>query len=212
MSEKTELQKVSEETMRFMRGKYALDEVGDGKDTLEFCENGETILTIRIHNDRYDFYVDGKCVPVSDLETLESVKQTVMFKKKPNRKPFPKENALFGNCGQRCDLCIHYTDSRLNKAFRLELHERFARVYKTDIKVFDADCNGCHNGGIGGKHDCPPGQCRVKKGYSNCRKDCPDYHSCMPSISSRWAIEPRSLSVDDVTWAILPYAHEQYGN
>ena len=32
MSDKTELQKVSEETMRFIRGKYVLDEVGDGKD------------------------------------------------------------------------------------------------------------------------------------------------------------------------------------
>lgn len=32
MNERTMLQKVSEETMRFMRGKYVLDEVGNGKD------------------------------------------------------------------------------------------------------------------------------------------------------------------------------------
>lgn len=30
MNDKTGLKKVSEETMRFMRGKYVLDEVGDG--------------------------------------------------------------------------------------------------------------------------------------------------------------------------------------
>lgn len=36
MNERTMLQKVSEETMRFMRGKYVLDEVGDGKDELKF--------------------------------------------------------------------------------------------------------------------------------------------------------------------------------
>lgn len=36
MSNKTELQKVSENTMCFMRGKYVLDEVGNGKDELKF--------------------------------------------------------------------------------------------------------------------------------------------------------------------------------
>ncbi len=47
MSEKTELQKVSEETMRFMRGKYVLDEV-PGKyyeiDCLKFRQGKQTYL------------------------------------------------------------------------------------------------------------------------------------------------------------------------
>jgi len=252
MSNTAALQKVSEETMRFMRGKYALDEIGITNDKnaplggVKFRRGGKTVVTIYIYDDRFDFlvifgkaerekfeaqrnefpqaiqdiydnsktYHDGKwmMIPVADLDTLEAVKKLILIKKKPNRKPFPKENAVYGNCGQRCDLCIHYTDSRLSKAFRLELHERFARVYKTDVKVFDADCNGCHNGGIGGKHDCPPGQCRAKKGFGSCRKDCSNYHSCMPAVSSRWSIEPRNLSADDVTWTIIPYAHEQYEN
>ena len=38
------LQKVSGETMRFMRSKYALDEVGNGKDELKFRRSGRTIL------------------------------------------------------------------------------------------------------------------------------------------------------------------------
>ena len=58
MSEKTELQKVSEETIRFMRGKYALDEV-PGKyyetDCLKFRQGKKTILSINIHEDHYDF-------------------------------------------------------------------------------------------------------------------------------------------------------------
>jgi hypothetical protein len=33
------LQKVSEETMIFMRGKYTFDEIGNGTDKLTFCEN-----------------------------------------------------------------------------------------------------------------------------------------------------------------------------
>lgn len=36
MTNKEKLQKVSEEIMRFMRGRYLLDEVGDGKDELKF--------------------------------------------------------------------------------------------------------------------------------------------------------------------------------
>jgi hypothetical protein len=43
MSEKTELRKVSEETMRFMRGIYVLDEVNDGKNELKFRRGGKTI-------------------------------------------------------------------------------------------------------------------------------------------------------------------------
>jgi len=58
MSEKNELQKVSEETMRFMRGKYVLDEV-PGKyydiDCLKFRQGKKTILSINIYEDHYDF-------------------------------------------------------------------------------------------------------------------------------------------------------------
>lgn len=48
-------------------------------------------------------------IDVSTLEQLEEIKKLVLIKKKPNRKPFPKTNALYSKCGQRCDLCIHYT-------------------------------------------------------------------------------------------------------
>ncbi len=129
MNEKTELQKVSEETMRFLRGKYVLDEVGDGKDQLQFCENGETIVAIRIYENRYDFRVDGNCISVTDLETLEAVKQLILSKKKPNRKPFPKEQAVYASCGHRCDLCVHYAGGTISEEFRAELKERLIRVY-----------------------------------------------------------------------------------
>jgi len=46
MSEKTELQKASEETMRFMREKYEFDEVGNGKDELKFKRGEKTVLTM----------------------------------------------------------------------------------------------------------------------------------------------------------------------
>jgi len=41
--------------------------------------------------------------------------------------------------------------------------------------------------------------------------DCAEHHcSISPVVSSR--IEAESILADDVTWAILPYAHDQYGN
>jgi hypothetical protein len=60
MSKKTELEKVSRETMRFMRGKYALDEI-PGRyydiDCLKFRQGKKTILSINIHDDYYDFQI-----------------------------------------------------------------------------------------------------------------------------------------------------------
>ena len=56
----TELKKVSAETMRFMRGKYKLDEV-PGKyydiDCLKFRQGKKTILSVNIHEDCYDFQI-----------------------------------------------------------------------------------------------------------------------------------------------------------
>lgn len=54
---------------------------------------------------------DGKWlfIDVTTPEQLAEVKKLVLLKKKPNRKPFPTQTAVYGMCGQRCDLCIHYT-------------------------------------------------------------------------------------------------------
>lgn len=51
------LEKVSHETMVFMRGKYRLDEIGDGKDELKFKQGQKTILTIYIHDEKYTFLI-----------------------------------------------------------------------------------------------------------------------------------------------------------
>jgi len=54
------LEKVSEETMRFMRGNYKLDEI-PGKyydiDCLKFCQGKRTILSINIHEEKYNFQI-----------------------------------------------------------------------------------------------------------------------------------------------------------
>lgn len=154
MSKKTKLQKVREEIMRFMRGKYVLDEVLGkyyDKNCLRFRQGKKTIVAIILHEDHYDFqiifgkaerekfeaikdefprdivelynkahtYPDGKwmLIRVDNPETLEAVKKMIFLKKRPNRKPFPKEYAVYGKCGHRCDLCIHYTGGTISEEF-----------------------------------------------------------------------------------------------
>ena len=186
---KTNLQKVSAETMRFMRGKYLADEVGDGKDTLRFRRGGKTILTIYIRDDHYIFglifgreerekfeairhefsseilqlydeaktYHDGKWVhiPVADLETLESVKPLIIFKRKPNRKPFTKDKAVYAYCGHRCDLCIHFVgETWVNPEVIEEAKRRIKSLYGQESDEPVPPCKGCSHGGISGLHDC----------------------------------------------------------
>ena len=211
MSEKSELQRVSEETMRFLRGYYLLEEVGDGVDTLVFREGEETILSIRIGADGYHFHMDDECVAVADLQTLEAVKQRILKRKRPNRKPFPKERAVLSRCGMRCDLCIHYTGGTISDAFREELKERLTRVYGG--VYCEEGCDEmmlCPGGLAKACGDCKELACAKSKGLTAC-PECADFPcgSCGIVVCG---IEARSISADDVTWAILPYVDGQYGN
>jgi hypothetical protein len=241
MSGKTMLERVSEETMCFIRGRYRLDEVGNGKDELKFRSGGKTVLTIYICDEHFDFLIifgkaerekfeaerdsfpkairdiydasktnhDGKWmhIPVADLDTLEAVKRLVMIKKTPNRKPFPKETAVYSKCGQRCDLCIHYSGGTISDEFRKELCERLSRVYPVDD--WSMRCPGCYN-----KPEdevCRSLECAKSKGLDKCL-DCEDYHCGTAAPVGYSKIEPKSILADDVTWAILPYVYKQYGN
>ncbi len=244
MEEKAELQKVSEETIRFMRGKYVLDEV-PGKyyeiDCLKFRQGKKTFLSINIHEDYYDFqiifgkaerekfetirdefpqtileiydkahtYHDGKwmLIRVDSMEILEAVKKMIVIKIKPNRKPFPKENAVYGKCGHRCDLCIHFSGSTISEEFRGELEERLTRVYNnTDWTMRCSGCGtiGCHT------QLCDQLKCAKEKGCDTC-VSCRQY-PCSNATAGYSKLEAKSILADDVTWAILPYVPYQYGN
>ena len=243
-----DLQAVSEETMRFMRGKYALDEV-QGKyydvDCLKFRQGRKTILSINIYEDRYDFQIifgknerdifelrrsefsqylqdiydnsntfhDGKWMmfPVDNLDSLEAIKPLIMIKKKPNRKPFPKDKAVYSDCGHRCDLCVHYISGSIDEELQSEMKERVRRVYDLDPDEKFPPCKGCANGGITGKYDCDQRKCAKVRGVPRCL-DCPEYDCGLATVGLKPLIEARSISAADVTWAILPYVEGQYGN
>jgi hypothetical protein len=243
MSEKSELHQVSEETMRFMRGKYVLDEV-PGKyydiDCLKFRQGKKTILSINIHEDHYDFQIilgkaerekfearrcdfpkeiqniydaertlhDGKwlLIQVDNLTALESVKQLIQIKKKPNRKPFPITHIHMSNCGHRCDLCVHYKGKTSVSAEEME----YARACCTSlygVNDWGLNCDGCHF------PDCTveSANCRKEKGQDKCWV-CENYSTCLNTAGWPPKIHTRKIAADEVTWAILPYVKGQYGN
>ena len=235
------LEKISHETMVFMRGKYRLDEIGDGKDELKFKQGQKTILTIYIHEDRFTFllifgkkeresfevqknsfsesickyydnaktYHDGKWMflDVTTMEQLEEIKRLIQIKKKPNRKPFPKETAVYSKCGQRCDLCVHYTGTTEEQRAMMEVY--LTKMWgSTDWSM---RCNGCYSADCYCKDDpCPVKECAPKKGISECR-DCREF-PCIKATAAdhRSMIHTEVHSADEITWGILPYVPWQY--
>jgi hypothetical protein len=239
-----EMQKLTEEIVRFMRGKYHLDEVPGkyyGTDCLKFRQGRKTIVSINLHEDHYDFqiifgkaerekfeaqrdefpqeildiydrahtYHDGKWMlfRVDSAEAFEPVKKLILIKKKPNRKPFSKDNAVYGKCGHRCDLCIHYTGGARSDEFKAELEERLTRVY--DFSDWSMRCSGCGTEGCY-TQSCVQQNCANEKGYDKCMA-CNQY-PCFKATVGYAKLEPKYITADDVTWAILPYVAYQYGN
>jgi len=206
VNEKPELQKVSEETMRFMRGKYALDEVGNGKDELAFLDGEKTVLTIYIREGYYEFFVGQEVIRVADLETLEKVKKIIIAVLKPNRKPFQKTNIHMSNCGHRCDLCVH---NKGKTSMNIEEME-YARACCTAVYGVDSwemFCDGCHFPDC----DVESSHCRKGKKIEKCWT-CENYSICLKTAGWPPEIHTRTITADQVTWAILPYVKGQYGN
>lgn len=145
---------------------------------------------------------DGKWMlfRVEDSASFEIVKKLILIKKKPNRKPLSKEGAVYGKCGHRCDLCIHY--KKLDDSGREEYEARLTHVY--GVTDWTMRCGGC------GEPDCYCADgtcdalaCAYKKKLARCI-DCREY-PCAKATVGYQEIEARSISAEDVTRAILPY-------
>lgn len=237
----TELEQVGHRLMVFMRGKYLLDEVGNGKDELKFRYGKKTILTIYLKEDRLDFllifgkkereqfearqgefsswvreiynssktYHDGKWMmfPVSSIECFEELKPLIGIKKKPNRKPFPKEGAIYGQCGQRCDLCVHYINQTEER--RQLMIPPLIRLY--GITDWSMRCGGCESDSCHCKDDpCPAKACSAEKGVVRCC-DCREYPCIRATTSDHLSmIHTEVHDAKEITWGILPYVPYQY--
>ena len=89
------LEKISHETMVFMRGKYRLDEIGDGKDELKFKQGQKTILTIYIHEDRFTFLLIFGKKSVNPLKCRRIVFQSPYASITTTQKRTMMENGCF---------------------------------------------------------------------------------------------------------------------
>lgn len=237
------LEKISYEIMKFMRGKYRLDEIGDGKDELKFKQGKKTILTIYTREDRFTFliifgkqerdcfelkkndfsqyirdyyeksntYHDGKWmfIDVTTLDQLEEIKKLIQIKKKPNRKPFSKQNAEYGKCGHRCDLCIHY--SQMDEEQRTAITEHLNNMW--GVNDWSMRCGGCNSETCYCNDDeCDQKKCAKEKGISACM-DCKEYPCKIATVGDcRSRVHTNSYAADDITWAILPFVPGQYEN
>jgi hypothetical protein len=88
------------------------------------------------------------------------------------------------------------------------------RVYKADFWGEDMMlCPGCHDNRYEdfGGDPCDQKKCAGKKGVDKCLH-CGEYANCQPQAGKRGRIEPVNMSAADVTWTILPFVQEQYGN
>ena len=235
------LDKVINETLCFLRGKYCLDEISDGKFTIWYKNGQKTIVTIDIHREKLVFLIifgkeerakferelasfssyirdyydssntfhDGKWmyINVTSLKQLDEVKKLILIKKKPNRKPLSKENAIFSKCGHRCDLCLHYTG--IDESTRKKYLEACTHVYGDSdwsMRCSGCDTLGCHNK----INQCEQLKCAYEKGYDSCTS-C-NHYPCINATVGYNKLEPRSLSSDDITYGILPFVPHQYGN
>ena len=241
----TEFERVKLEIVKFMRGRYRLDEVAGmyyEVPCLKFRQGKKTIVSINLYKDHYDFQIilgkaerekfeavkhefpaeiqelydrertlhDGKwlLIRVDNLQTFEAVKKLILIKKNPNRKPLSKENAVFGKCGHRCDLCVHYTG--ITEEFRNVLIPHLNAVYGNSDWAMR--CTGCGTSGCycygDGYEVCVPLNCSQQKQLNSCH-DCENY-PCEHSTVGYRELEHKNISSDDVTWAILPYVPHQY--
>ncbi|MEA4861688.1 MAG: DUF3788 family protein [Victivallaceae bacterium] len=243
MSRNVELEAVSRDTMRFMRGKYLLGEIGDGKNELKFKQGKRTVLTIYSHEDKYTFLIifgrkerekfelsreefskeiqncydaanirhDGKwmSIDVTSVALLSDIKKLIAIKKRPNRKPFPKENALYSKCGQRCDLCVHYKG--MNERFRQNIEPSLNRIYGGPD--WSMRCGGCGRPDwYAEEESCSQLKCAYEKKLTAC-VDCDLYpcdHATVSDVLSR--IHAKTILADDITRAILPFVPFQYEN
>lgn len=178
------------------RERFELQESGFSQYMLDHYANSKT-------------YHDGKWlwIDVTTLAQLEEVKKLILIKKRPNRKPFPKENALYSQCGQRCDLCVHYIHT--TEELRAVMETALSKMWgQTDWSM---RCGGCHSDNCYCKDDpCYAKACAPKKNLESC-KDCTEF-PCIQATSAdaRSMIHTEVHFADEITWGILPYAPMQY--
>lgn len=161
------------------------------------------------HYDEAKTYHDGKWMffDVTTMEQLEELKQLILIKKKPNRKPFPKVDAVYSQCGQRCDLCVHYVNT--SEELRAKMLPALEKMW--GITDWSMRCAGCYSENCYCKDDlCHAKGCALNKEVGECKK-CSEF-PCVHATSAdyRSMVHTEVHAAEEITWGILPYVPWQY--
>lgn len=199
-------------SIHFMDDRYDIQLIFGKRERAIFeSRRSEFSEAVRAVYDNTETFHDGKWMlfPVADVAAFQDIEPLIHIKKRPNRKMLPTDGAVYGKCGHRCDLCVHYTG--ITESFREKLIPHLNAVYGTSdwgMRCTGCDTPDCHCRG-GDNELCDPLKCLQDKTVATCMA-CADY-PCHQSTVGYDQLEPRNLSADDVTWAILPYVPRQYG-
>lgn len=242
METKTEFEKISLEIVRFMRGKYALDEIADkDNNSIYFMNKKNIVISIKIYIDKYDIVInlnENECnrfiqnkkeflnniIDLFDETDLYNNEKKLIY---PVRsvKDFDDIKALikFKFKPNRKTLttenaihskCGHRCDLCIHFT---DMNEKLRkRIVKHLINVYDGTDWSMRCSG------CDTDGCYVKDSecktlkcaYENSLTACIDCNKypCSESTAGYEKLELRTISDDDVTWGILPYVPHQYGN
>ncbi len=155
--------------------------------------------------DRYDSsktYHDGKWMTfsVNRADQLTDIKKLIQIKKRPNRKPLPKAGAIYGKCGHRCDLCIHFKG--LSEEQRAKIQPYLTHFWEVDD--WSMRCGGCPDR-YRNDEPCFPQKCANERQLRSCR-DCDEYPCANATVGfPRMDVHTRVYSAEEITWALLPY-------
>ncbi len=150
---------------------------------------------------------DGKWmfIDIEDSTHLNEIIELLKIKKKPNRK-INTAKAEFGQCGQRCDLCLLYAKNNEGVRGNIDFHEKDWICYHSEdeerVDYTNMICAGCYKKG---KDECPEKICLQEKGCNNCF-ECNECFTC--KINSHDFDPARcnlGISADDITRAVMPY-------
>ena len=139
-------------------------------------------------------------VPVADMDTLEAVKQLIVAKHEPNRKPFSKDIAVYSKCGMRCDLCVYYLNGVHGKdsPMMVEIQKILTNYWDED---FTWSCPGCF---AKDSDNCDKLDCAKEKDYAHCL-ECEEY-PCGQCGSMNLTLQADvSRTAETLSWAIMPY-------
>ncbi len=208
--------------LKFKQGKKTILTIYLKEDRLDFllifgkkereefeARQGEFSSWVREIYNSSKTYHDGKWMmfPVSSPERFEELKPLIGIKKKPNRKPFSREGAIYGQCGQRCDLCVHYAGQ--DEERRQKMIPLLTKMY--GITDWSMRCGGCESDSCYCKAEpCFAKVCAAQKQLGKC-SGCPEY-PCLRATASDQLSMPhtKSYSAEEITWGILPYVPYQY--